>query len=123
MDSRINDELTLDGGDHSVEVIGPILKWEAQEVGAIVAVFIVQRVPGGLVVAGGISEKYLNPTPGHVWVSAPGNTQDWDADAVVNAALPGLSPGPAVAYAHARIEDATGQLKPFNWTVHILLEH
>ncbi len=69
MESRVNDTLKLGPNGYRVKVLGPILRWEANEISALVAVMIAQDAANGLVMAAGASETYLNPNYPGAWVS------------------------------------------------------
>ena len=125
MESRVNDTLKLGPNGYRVKVLGPILRWEANEISALVAVMIAQDAANGLVMAAGASETYLNPNCPGAWVSPDPPTTFWDADALVavNTGLrPALVAGAALAYAHVWIVDAAHQVHQGDWTVDVTLQ-
>lgn len=97
-----------------VNVVGPILQWDADEVSAVFHVVIAQA-NGGIVTATGSSTiSYTNPTPNAVWTPPP--DEDWHATA--QATNGQLTYGPATAYVTAVIDGVYGQvLETYTWTV------
>lgn len=114
MESKVDPILNLINGGQKVSGSGPIDKWEPYEVGALVTVIIVQP---------------QQPTPGTMKLAvASGSTAwiangatNWTATAKMRGALP-LQAGSAVAYAHGMIEYAPGLVKPYDWTVLVVLQ-
>ena len=105
MNSRINKLLCLDNHRKTVHVKGPVRKWEADEVSAIILVHITQmKDSGAIAVASGVSARVMN------------GDGTWNADATVTAG-PGLEEGPATAYATAAIEKTDRTFERYDWTV------
>ncbi len=95
MTSRVKKRLCLKNDGKRVEVKGPIVKWDPDEVSAVFAVTISQvDAAGNVVTANGSSTAvYTNP-----------KSKGWTATAVVTDPGLHLEHGPATAYATATIQ-------------------
>lgn len=113
MTSRVKKKLCLkDNGTH-VEVRGPIVKWDSDEVSAVFSVVIAQMGPNGLVTANGSSTGvFTNPASKH-----------WTATAVVTDPSLQLEDGPATAYATATIHVQGPAYETYKWTLLTRLVH
>ncbi len=102
VNSRIKKQLCLRNAGQTVDVKGPILKWDPDEVSAIFSV-VVSQMNSSLVIvsAAGVSGKY-----------AAGALM-WEATA--DAVGGPLELGPATATATATIENNLGQLETYAW--------
>jgi hypothetical protein len=131
MESRVDSPLKLSNGGKTVKGRGPVLNWELGELSAVVSVVIAQAQTGAaapmtLALAAGVTDRFKNPSAPNAWTPPPDTW--WTATAKVaggTALVPGgtaLVPGAAVAYAHALVENAAGELEAYDWTVHVVLE-
>ena len=111
MNSRIDQLLCLDDDGKTVQVNGPIVSWEADEVSAVVSVVITQmKANRKIAVATGISGQVVKAS----------NPTQWSA---VARGTPGPGPefGQATAYATAIVQHDNGTFEPYNWPVQIRL--
>jgi hypothetical protein len=108
MTSRVNSRLKLKQGGRSVEVEGPIISWDSDEISATFSVVIPPvNEDGRVVTANGSSvETYTNP-----------DSTSWSAIATV--ATPGLEleQGPATAFATASISVEGFSTETYTWTL------
>jgi hypothetical protein len=106
MTSKVKKRLCLKKGGKRVEVRGPIVKWDADEVSAVFAVTISQvDAAGNVVTANGSSTAlYTNPKSKH-----------WTATAVVTDPALHLELGPATAYATATIQVDGPAYERYTW--------
>jgi hypothetical protein len=106
MTSKVKKRLCLKEGGTRVEVRGPIVKWDSDEVSAVFAVSISQvDAAGNVVTANGSSTAvYTNPKSKH-----------WTATAVVADAGLQLEHGPATAYATATIQVDGPAYETYTW--------
>jgi hypothetical protein len=111
MTSRVNTPLKLSADGMTVQVVGPITKWESDERSAVFSVEITQPPNGATVSARGRSTRTYHPQ----------NTP-WQAVAHVSGATP-LHVGPALATATATITLANGKTVPYVWPVAVTLVH
>jgi hypothetical protein len=111
MTSRVNTPLKLSADGMTVQVAGPILKWESDERSAVFSVEITQPPNGATVSARGRSTGSYHPKDGK-----------WQAVARVSGPTP-LHIGPALATATATITLANGKTEPYAWPVEVVLVH
>jgi hypothetical protein len=111
MTSKVNKHLKLSTDGMTVDVVGPILKWESDEQSAVFSVEITQTQAGVNVSAAGSSNAvYRSDTP-------------WKATAHVTGATP-LHVGRAKAKAIAKITLASGKTERYVWPVRVeLVDH
>jgi hypothetical protein len=117
MESKVNPILKLTNNGHTVKGAGPITNWDpAYEVSAVFGFAVVQAQPTGatsaqLAIATGAAPKRYKPSD-----------TNWSAMGKVPAGDPALQTGAAVVYARAWIEYIDGELEPYDWEVHVVLQ-
>ena len=125
MESRVDSPLMLTSGGNTVKGRGPVVSWDIGELSAIVSVVIAQAQTGAngatkLALAAGVTQRFTNPSAPNAWVPPPNKT--WSAMAKVAGNGTAFVPGAAVAYAHALVENVAGELEPYDWEVHVVLQ-
>ena len=111
MTSRVNKRLKLSADGMTVQVIGPIKKWDSDERSAVFSVEITQPPNGATVSARGRSTRTYDP-----------QDKQWQAAVHVSGPTP-LQVGPALATATATITLANGKTEPYVWPVDVRLVH
>ena len=109
MTSRVNSRLKLGHGGHRVEVEGPIISWDSDEISATFSVVISQvNAEGDVVTANGSSTG--------IYTAQPPSTS-WDAVATVTDPDLRLEEGPATAVATATIVVQGYSTETYTWTL------
>ena len=111
MTSKVDTPLKLSADGVTVQVTGPILKWESDERSAVFSVEIIQPPNGARVSARGESTRTYHP-----------NDKKWQAVARVSGPTR-LQLGPALATATATITLKNGKTEPYAWPVEVVLVH
>ena len=117
MESKVNPILKLTNGGHTVKGAGPITNWNpAYEVSAVFGFVVVQAQATGatstqLAMATGAAQKRYKPSD-----------TSWTAIGKVPGTDTPLKAGAAVVYARAWIEYIDGELEPYDWEVHVVLQ-
>jgi hypothetical protein len=109
MTSKVDTPLKLSNDGMTVQVTGPILKWDSDERSAVFSVEIVQPPNGARVSARGQSTRTHHP-----------NDKKWQAVARVSGPRR-LQPGPALATATATITLKNGKTEHYPWPVDVVL--
>ena len=110
MTSKVCTPLKLSANGMTVQVVGPIKKWDPDERSAVFSVEITQPHKGATVAASGRSTGTYYP-----------KDKQWQAVAHVTGPTP-LELGPALATATATITLTNGQTdKPYVWPVNVVL--
>ncbi|HEY8859883.1 MAG TPA: hypothetical protein VIM27_10560 [Gaiellales bacterium] len=109
MTSKVDTPLKLSADGVTVQVTGPILKWESDERSAVFSVEITQPPNGARVSARGQSTRTYHP-----------NDEKWQAVARVSGPTR-LQLGPALATATATITLEDGTTELYSWPVDVVL--